>query len=52
MLFPCINRIYDNPSKLGGVIDILEGRAHVQRDLEKLNERANKNFMKFDSDRH
>lgn len=52
ILLHCVNIIYDNPSKLGGVIDILEGGAHIQRNLEKVKEWANRNFKKFDSNRH
>lgn len=38
-------------AKMGSEVDLLEGRAILQRDLDKLEERASKKCMKFDKDK-
>lgn len=36
-----------NDTKLGGVVNILEGKIAIQRDLGKLETWADRNFVKF-----
>lgn len=40
-----------NTTKLSGEVDILEGSAYPQKDLDRLEEWANKNLMKFNKDK-
>ena len=42
---------FADDSKLGGEVDTSEGRAILQRDLDRLEERASKNNMKFNKDK-
>ena len=43
---------FANDTKVGGEEDTSEGRAIFQRDLDRLEEWASKNSMKFNKDRH
>ena len=42
---------FADDTKLSGEVDTSEGRAALQEDLDRLEERANKNLMKFNRDK-
>ncbi|GAB0184934.1 hypothetical protein GRJ2_000958700 [Grus japonensis] len=42
---------FSDDSKLSGEVDASEGRATLQEDLDRLEEWANKNLMKFNKDK-
>jgi len=42
--------IFDNDTKLSGEVNLSEGRDTLQEDLDRLEEWANKNLMKFNKD--
>ncbi|GAB0179422.1 mitochondrial enolase superfamily member 1 [Grus japonensis] len=48
----CTLMKFANDAKLSGEADTLEGRATLQEDLDRLEEWANKNLMKFNKDKH
>ncbi|KAK4825175.1 hypothetical protein QYF61_024655 [Mycteria americana] len=47
----CTLMKFANDTKLSGEVDTSEGRATLQEDLDRLNEWANKNLMKFNKDK-
>ncbi|GAB0176009.1 cAMP-dependent protein kinase inhibitor alpha [Grus japonensis] len=47
----CTLMKFANDTKLSGEVDALEGRATLQEDLDRLEEWANKNLMKFNKDK-
>ena len=47
----CTLMKFANDTKLSGEVDTLEGRATLQEDLDRLEEWANKNLMKFNKDK-
>lgn len=46
----CTLSNFADKAELGGVADVLKSRALVQRDLEKLGDSANRNFLKLSSE--
>jgi len=46
----CILMMFDKDTKPSGEVSISEGRATLQEDLDRLEEWANKNLMKFNKD--
>ncbi|GAB0181628.1 mitochondrial enolase superfamily member 1 [Grus japonensis] len=47
----CTLMKFEDDTKLSGEVDTLEGRATLQEDLDRLEEWANKNLMKFNKDK-
>lgn len=47
----CNLRHFADGTKLGGVADILEGHAVIQRDFDRLDKLANKKSMKFSKEK-
>lgn len=47
----CTLTKFAKDTKLSGEVDTLEGRASLQKDLDKLEEWANKNLKKFNKDK-
>lgn len=47
----CTLTKFANDTKLSGEVDTLEGRASLQKDLDRLEEWANKNLKKFNKDK-
>ncbi|GAB0206599.1 mitochondrial enolase superfamily member 1 [Grus japonensis] len=47
----CTLMKFVDDAKLSGEVDTLEGRSTLQEELDRLEERANKNLMKFNKDK-